>query len=179
MNKALLFSIAASGALALAGCDHERLDKRHHVDTAKVAADIKAQEAEWQKHYAAKDADALAGHYAEDATLLEPGAPPSSTAADRRKAIQVMIGDPNFGLTFSADRVEVAKSGDLAYSRGPFTIQTTDKATGKPVTISGTYLTVWQKRGKEWKAVEDAIIPGPAPTAVAPAAAAEPANTTG
>lgn len=179
MNKALLFSIAASSALALAGCDHERLDKGHHVDTAKVAADIKAIEADWQKHFAAKDADALAAHYADDATLIAPGDPPSTTAADRRQAIQVMIGDPNFGLTFAADRVEVAKSGDLAYSRGPFTMQVTDKATGKPMTVTGTYLTVWQKHDKEWKAVEDAIVPGPAASAVAPAAdAAEPANAT-
>ncbi|MGH6658635.1 MAG: YybH family protein [Sphingomicrobium sp.] len=176
MNKALLFSIAASGALALAGCDQ---GKSQRADTAKIAADIKAQEAEWQKHFAAKDADALAGHYAEDATLIVPGDPPSATVADRRKAIQVMIGDPNFGLTFAADRVEVAKSGDLAYSRGPFTMQVTDKATGKPVTVTGTYVTVWQKRDNEWKAVEDAIVPGPAATAVAPAAAAEPVNTSG
>ena len=180
MNKALLFSIAASGALALAGCDHERLDKGHHVDTAKVAADIKAQEAQWQKDYAAKDADALTARYADDATLVEPGASPSATAADRRKSVLALIRDPNFSLTFSADRVEVAKSGDLAYSRGPFTIRSTDKASGKPVTSSGTYLTVWQKRDNEWKALEDVIVPGPAaPAAAPPADAAEPANSTG
>ena len=179
MHKNLLLSVAASGALALAGCDHSRLDKGHHVDTAKVAEDIKAQEAQWQKDYAAKNVDALTARYADDATLVEPGARPSATAADRRKSILALIGDPNFSLTFAADRVEVAKSGDLAYSRGPFTIRMTDKETGKPVTSSGTYLTVWQKRGKEWKAMEDVIVPGPATTASAPADAAESANSTG
>ena len=178
MHKALLFSFAATGALALAGCDHSRLDKGHHVDTAKVAADIKAHEAQWQKDYAAKNADALTAHYADDATLIEPFAAPSATAADRRKSILALTGDPNFSLTFSSDRVEVARSGDLAYSRGPYTIRMTDKETGKPVTSSGTYLTVWQKRDNEWKAVEDVIVPGPAVSAPA-ADAAEPANATG
>lgn len=177
MNKTLLFSIAAAGALALSGCG---MNKGHHVDAEKVVADIKAQEAQWQKDYAAKDADALTAHYADDATLLEPGAKPAASAADRRKSILALIGAPNFGLTFAADRVEVSKSGDLAYSRGPFTLQTTDKATGKPVTIKGTYLTVWQKRDKEWKAVEDVIVPGPAEAAAAPAeGAAEAAGPTG
>jgi ketosteroid isomerase-like protein len=180
MNKSLLLSVTAAGALALAGCDHERLDKGHHVDTAKAAADIKAQEAQWQKDYAAKNANALTAHYADDATLTEPGTPPSATAAERRRAIVALIGDPNFSLTFSADRVEVAKSGDLAYSRGPFTLGTTDKATGKPMTVKGTYLTVWQKRDNEWKAVEDVIVPGPAATPAVPAAnAADGGNSTG
>ena len=180
MNKSLLLSVAASGALALAGCDHERLDKGHHVDTAKAAADIKAQEAQWQKDYAAKNADALAAHYADDATLIEPGAKPATTAADRRKSIVALTGDPNFDLSFAADRVEVAKSGDLAYSRGQFTIRTTDKETGKSVTGSGTYLTVWQKRGDEWKALEDVIVPGPATSVDEPPGdAAEPGNSAG
>lgn len=179
MNKALLLTIAASGALALAGCDHQRWDKRNHADPAKIAAQIKAEEAQWQKDYAAKDADALAAHYANDATLLEPGAPPAVTASDRRKSILAMIGDPNFSLTFAADWVEVAKSGDLAYSRGHYTIRLTDKATNKPVTSDGTYVTVWQKRDDAWKAVEDVIVPGPAAPAAAPANAAAAANATG
>ena len=162
MNRVLLISVTASAALALAACDHSRLDKSHHVDTAKAAEDIKAHEAQWQKDYAAKNADAITAHYADDATLLEPGAKPSATAADRRKSILALIGDPNFSLTFASERVEVAKSGDLAYSRGPFTIRLTDKETGKPVTSTGTYVTVWQRRDDRWKAVEDVIVPGPA-----------------
>jgi ketosteroid isomerase-like protein len=44
----------------------------------------------------------------------------------------------------------------------------TDKATNKPVTSSGTYLTVYKKQADGgFKAVEDAIIPGPAPAAAA------------
>jgi ketosteroid isomerase-like protein len=64
--------------------------------------------------------------------------------------------------------VTVASAGDLATSRGHYTITTSDKTTGKPVTSSGTYLTVYKKQADGgFKAMEDAIIPGPAPKAAA------------
>jgi ketosteroid isomerase-like protein len=50
----------------------------------------------------------------------------------------------------------------------------TDKATSKPATSTGSYLTVYQKQDDgSWKAVEDFITPGPAPAAAAPAPAAK------
>ena len=98
------------------------------------------------KDYAAKDTGALAGQYADNAALASPGDPLATSDVDRRRAMQGLTGDPNFALTFSSDRVLVAKSGDLASSRGHYSITMTDKATSKPVTSSGSYLTVY-KRG--------------------------------
>jgi len=31
-----------------------------------------------------------------------------------------MLADPNFAVTFGATKVDVAKSGDLPYTQGPF-----------------------------------------------------------
>ena len=82
---------------------------------------------------------------------------------DRRKELQGLINDPNMKLTFAADRVQVAESGDLAYSRGHFAITTTDPKTSKPVDSQGSYLTVYKKQADgSWKAAEDFITPGPA-----------------
>jgi ketosteroid isomerase-like protein len=171
MTKAIPFAIAAAASLALAGCNHHQMWGHHHgADTAKIADEIKAQEAQWQKDYAAKDVSAIAGHYADDAAFGAPGEPLATTDVERRKGIQTLIGDPNLKLSFASDKVQVARSGDLAYSRGHYSIQVTDKATNKPATSTGTYLTVWQKQSDgSFKAVEDHIIPGPAATA-APAA---------
>ena len=92
----------------------------------------------------------------------------ATTDVERRKLIEPLISDPNFKLSFASDRILVASAGDLATSRGHYTITTTDKATSKPVTSSGTYLTVYKKQGDgAWKAMEDFIIPGPAPVAAA------------
>ena len=160
--------IAAMGALVLAGCHHDGWNGHHEADTAKVAEDIKAKETQWQKEYMAKNMDALAAEYEDDAALAGPGDPLATSEAERRKSIQGLTNDPNLQLSFSSDRVFVAKSGDLASSRGHYTLTTTDKATGKPVTGNGSYLTVYKKQdGGSWKAVEDFITPGPAP---APAA---------
>ncbi len=40
-----------------------------------------------------------------------------------------MLEDKNFSLTWASDKVDVAKSGDLAYSQGAFTMTSTDTKT--------------------------------------------------
>lgn len=162
MNRIPL-TIAAVAALTLAACVKEPL---HDGDPAKIAETIKAQEMQWQKAYADKDLEALAGFYAAGAALADPGSALATTDVARRKEIQTLTSDPNLKLTFASDRVQVARSGDLAYSRGHFAITTTDRTTNKPVSSDGYYLTVWQKQDNgSWKAVEDFITPGPAAAA--------------
>ncbi len=168
MKHGLSLILAGASALALTGCHHDGWKGHHDVDTAKIADDLKAQEAQWQKDYATKNIDALAGQYTDDAAIAGPGDPLATSQADRRKAIGGLTNDPNFALTFGSDRILVAKSGDLASSRGHYTLTMTDKATNKPVTSTGSYLTVFKKDGDGgWKAVEDFITPGPAPAAAA------------
>ena len=167
MRTATPLMLVTAAALALTACRHDGWG-HHHADTAKITEEIKAQETQWQKDYADKNVDALAGHYASDAALGGPGDPLATTDAERRKSLQAMVSDPNMKITFASDRVQVAKSGDLAYSRGHYEMQMTDKATNQPTTGTGSYLTVWERQDNgSWKAVEDFITPGPA---AAPAA---------
>lgn len=165
MKKLIPMMLATVAAFAMTGCmraDHKA------ADTSKIADSIKAQEAQWEKAYADKDMNTLAGEYTDDAALAGPGDPLATTGVDRRKSIGALINDANFKLTFASDRVLVASSGDLASSRGHYTITMTDKATSKPVTSSGSYLTVYKKQDDgAWKAVEDFVTPGPAPAAAA------------
>jgi ketosteroid isomerase-like protein len=169
MRKGLTLSLAAAATLTLGGCDHHGWGAHHRADSAKLADEVKAREAQWQKDYSSKNLEALAGTYTDDAAIAGPGDPVATSDSDRRKAIQGLISDPNFALTFSSDRVIVAKSGELASSRGHYSLTMTDKASNKPVTSTGSYLTVYKRDDGKWKAVEDFITPGPAPTA-APAA---------
>ena len=165
MKKLIPVALAGMAAFAMTGC-MKGADTT--ADTAKITDSIKAQEAQWEKGYADKDINVLAGEYADDAALVSPGEAVATTDVDRRKSLGALITDPNFKLSFAADRVLVASAGDLATSRGQYTLTMTDKATGKPVTSSGTYLTVYKKQPDGvFKAVEDAIIPGPAPAAAA------------
>jgi ketosteroid isomerase-like protein len=148
--------------IAISGCT----PAAEAADPAKIEQALKTQESQWQDAYKSKNMEALAGAYTEDAAIAGPGEALATTEVERRKAIQAMTSDPNFALTFSSDRILVAKSGDMASTRGHYTLQLTDKATNKPVMNSGSYLTVFRKQDDgSWKAVEDFITPGPAPAA--------------
>ena len=163
MHRFIPLTVAAVAALSAGGCTKA---VKADTDPAKIEETIRAQEAQWVKDYAAKDMNALAGHYAEDAELGDAGNPVVSDDVNRRKELQALLTDPNLKLTFAADRVDVASSGDLAYSRGHYAITTTDTKTNKPVDSEGSYLTVYKKQSDgSWKAVEDFITPGPAPAA--------------
>jgi ketosteroid isomerase-like protein len=52
--------------------------------------------------------------------------------------------------------VDVAKSGDLGYSQGAYTMTFTDPKTKKVLTERGKYVTVFKKQADgSWKAVAD------------------------
>lgn len=157
--KRMLSALAASAALA--GCQQGE----QPVDTAQIEAEIKDAETKWNHAYAKRDADALAAMYANDAALATPDADVISGKEAIAKSFSDIGKDPNFRLEFRSDRVQVAKSGDLAYTRGRYTMTVTDPRRNGPYTSKGNYLTVWQKQADgSWKAVEDFVTTGAPPT---------------
>lgn len=159
-NSILLVSL---GALSLAAC--QKPGAPAAVDTAAVERDLKSREADWMAAYAAHDGTKLIDQYAEDAALANPGVAIITDSAARAKAIAGYAADPLLKVDFASDKIGVATSGDLAYTRGHYTMTSTDPATKAARQDSGSYLTVWKKQiDGDWKAVEDFITPGP-PTA--------------
>ena len=150
---------AAFVLLSLAGCQQAATQ----ADTAAIESQLRQAEARWNQAYAAHDAAALAGMYADDAALANPGSALASGAAAIRRDTAAFAADRNLRVQFASDRIQVAASGDLAYTRGHYTLTMTDPATGRPSTSSGSYLTVWRKQADgAWRAVEDFVTPGPA-----------------
>ena len=170
MRKVIGFAIAASALVLLTGCD-QAPQKAPATDAASVETALRAVETQWNTDYNTRDVDAVMGHYADDAAIANPGMPLAAASESRRAAITQFLADPNLKISFASDRVQVAKSGDLAYTRGHYTMQGTDPVTKQPRTDTGNYLTVWQKQTDgSWKAVEDFIVPGGAAPAAEPAA---------
>jgi uncharacterized protein (TIGR02246 family) len=158
MNRTIFIALAA--ATALSACQ-----QTPRVDTAQIEQQLKQAEDKWNQAYAAHDAAALAGMYADDAAMANPGAALVSGRAAVMQETKAFADDPNLQVEFESDRVLVAASGDLASTRGHYTLTMTDPATKQPVRSKGNYLTVWRKQADgSWKAVEDFITPGPAPT---------------
>ena len=154
-------SCALVAMAALAACQQGE----QPADSAQAEAQLREAETKWNHAYAKRDAGALAGMYADDAALANPDSDLVSGKAAIAEATKGFASDPNLSVEFRSDRVQVARSGDLAYTRGRYTMTMTDPKTKGPFTSKGNYLTVWQKQADgSWKAVEDFVTTGAPPT---------------
>jgi len=133
-------------------------------------ADVKAisdTEAQANQAWATKDADKIMAFYADDAVLITPGTDPVQGKDAIRTSLKGMLADPAVSLTFQSSKVDVAKSGDLAYSEGSYKLTVTDPATHKPINDHGNYVTTFRKQADgSWKAVADiasSAVPPPMP----------------
>ncbi len=158
-SKQLALALAI---VALAGCDGmKREHKEAAADPAAIGQELKTIETAWNADYNKRDPAKLITYYADDAALANPGSPLATDSVSRQLELAKFVSDPTLKLEFAADRVHVAKSGELAVTRGHFSMQSTDPATKQPRTDTGNYMTVWKKQEDgSWKAVEDFITPG-------------------
>jgi ketosteroid isomerase-like protein len=104
----------------------------------------------------AKDAAKANSYYAPNAVIATAGRPAAKDGPAVSKAIRDDTADPNFKMSLSNEKTEIAGSGDLAYRRGTFTITFTNPQTKQAENGAGTYLTVFRKHADgSWKVVED------------------------
>ena len=144
-------------ALLAAGCSNAPAPAAAPADTR--AADVQAVkdvEAAWAKDANSKDADKWASYFTEDGSGLYPGAATLKGKAAIKAAMVSYMADPNFSLSFQSNRAMAAKSGDMVYTEGTYTMTMTDPKTKKPMTDHGKFLTVYTKQADgSWKAVAD------------------------
>ena len=80
-----------------------------------------------------------------------------------------MFALPNVAITWAPTKIEVAKSGDLAYLYGTYQMSWND-ANGKPVGDNGKMVEIWKKQSDgSWKSIVDTwssdlppVVPAPA-----------------
>ncbi len=112
------------------------------------------------KAFLAGDAAKWASFYADDAVGLFPDAPLIQGKADMQKWFEAMLKDKLEG-SFNLGKIEVAKSGDLAYEWATGKIAVKDKK-GKVTETTFKSLTAWKKQADgSWKTVVDTFIPDP------------------
>jgi uncharacterized protein (TIGR02246 family) len=140
----------------IASCEKEGSGISVQVNNpAKDEAAIRAADAAWQKVAQAKDVEGWVANYTDNATLMLPGAPAARGKDAIRKAVTAAMADHNFAVTFGPTKIEVSKSGDLAYDLGTYSLTGSD-AKGKPQSSNGLYLVVWMKQADgNWKAIID------------------------
>ena len=110
---------------------------------------------DWFKAIAAKDLEKTLSFYAPDAQYLSAGRPAAVTPDERRKLWIEDYGTPGFASEEATTKIEVARSGELAYQRGTYVSRgPNDK--GEIGTSTGKFLVVWKKQASGgWKAIID------------------------
>jgi uncharacterized protein (TIGR02246 family) len=145
----------AALTVVLAGCTPAPPPPPPDTHDADVKA-IKDLEATWVQAFASKDVDKVGAVYSDDASVFMTDAPIVTGTSAIKDALKPMLADKNFSITFSSDKVEVAKSGDLGYSQGTYTMTSTAPKAKKARTEKGKFVTVFKKQADgSWKAAAD------------------------
>jgi ketosteroid isomerase-like protein len=116
---------------------------------------IRKLDAEWVKAAQSKQVDAWVAFYSDVAAVLPPNESMASDASSIRKSIAGLLGLPGLAISWPPTKVEVARSGDLAYLYGTYEVSF-DEAPGKRTTDRGKLVEVWKKQADgTWKCVVD------------------------
>lgn len=150
-------------ALGLAGCAPQPAPQPTAPPDTRAADEtaLRSRIKDWAAAAQAKDAAKFVSFYTEDAVVMLASAPDISGTPAIREGIGAMMQDPHFALSFEPHNVVVARSGDLAYETGPYSMTMTgpDK---KPATEKGHYVAVWRKQADgTWQVAVDAPLSDP------------------
>ena len=102
-------------------------------------------DAKWEKTAEARDLEGTLSYYSDDAVVL-PGNAPIVQGKDAIRALWKSLLSPDISLSWQATKVDVARSGELAYVIGTYTLTSKD-AQGKPATDHGKLLEIFKKKG--------------------------------
>jgi ketosteroid isomerase-like protein len=144
-----LFGFA--GMLLMAGCN-----KVAPVDTQAAEKAVKNADMQWSKAAGAHDFNNLFAYYADDATVL----PANEEMLTNKPGVQKYWSDhltKDVSVSWTPMYVEAAKSGDMVYDLGSYTMTTkAAKGKGAATTDHGKYMAVWKKQADgSWKAEAD------------------------
>jgi uncharacterized protein (TIGR02246 family) len=115
---------------------------------------IRALDASWVMAGQSKNVDAWVAFYAEDATVLPPNEPVATSREAIRKSVSELLTLPGLSIDWKPTKVEVARSGELAYLYGAYNLAWDDS--GKRATDKGKNVEIWKKQPDgRWKCIVD------------------------
>jgi uncharacterized protein (TIGR02246 family) len=121
------------------------------ADLATIKADIQTLENAWAAADNARDANALAAFYADDAVSMGNNKPMAVGKAAIQKDLEEGLAKRAKGSTVSYDVMDVYGDENTVTEVGKTTVK---DASGK-VTYTGKYMAVWQKRDGKYICVRD------------------------
>jgi ketosteroid isomerase-like protein len=156
MTLPRLLYAGMSAVLLITGCNSSKQGSTADLKArATDEATIRQLDADWVKAAKTKQVDAWMKFYADDAVVLPPNDKVATSGSAIRKSVGELLGLPGLSLTWQPTKVEVAKSGDIAYLYGAYELTMND-AQGKPETDYGKNVEIWKKQPNGvWKCVVD------------------------
>jgi ketosteroid isomerase-like protein len=159
----IAFLLGCTGlTMSMLACSKEPPDSQKPSDSqAGVEATIRQEDAAWHKAVSDRQLDTTLSYYGDGALFLAPNAPMARTKDEIRQTTMQFFTSTPPGATFSTEvlKVEVARSGDLAWCTGTYTF-------ANPALDKGKYVDVWKKQADgSWKVVITTFnsdLPGPA-----------------
>ncbi len=126
---------------------------------AEAVQQIRVAEEAAIRAFGERNVDKSASFYAADAALMITNMQ-MVKGAEIKPLLKEMMADPNFSMKFDTAKIEAAKSGELGYTRGAYTMTMTDPKSKKILREAGKYLTVYAKQDDgSWKIVDDINTP--------------------
>lgn len=126
--------------------------------TAAWCADPKEllkMEAVFEQATLERGLDGFMSFFAEDGSILLPNIGPVTGRAAIRKTKEAGFARSGFSLRWKPEYADIAASGDMGYTYGPYTLSFIGED-GKKVTRTGRYFTIWKKqKDGSWKVMLD------------------------
>jgi len=166
MNKKNIFKIAMLGiaiSIFTIGCNSQT-DKKTEMepaitaepvvaeaDMASIKAEIQALENDWAAADNARDADAIAAFYSDDAMSMSNNAPMKVGKAAIQKEMEESLAKRTQGETVAYETLEVFGDGNIVTEIGT---AISKDASGK-ITRTGKYMAIWEKRDGKYICIRD------------------------
>ena len=123
--------------------------------TASDENAIRKADTEWSQAANIDHLDKFLSFYANDASVLPFGSSIVTGKDQIRQFFTQLMSKPGFAVAFAPTKIEVSKSGDVAYEIGKAEIKM-NNTQGQPITTPAKYGVVWKKDADQhWKAVAD------------------------
>ena len=152
-HESLTFCACVAILLVSSACNQQA--QQPPDNRAADESTIRNLDAQWSKTAAAGDLEGTVSYYSDDASAF----PPNSPIATGKQAIHATWASlltPGVSVSWQASKVEVSRSGDLAYLTGMYQVTLKDPKAKPPVADSGKFVEVWKKQADgNWKVVAD------------------------
>ena len=145
----------SGGLLVLISCAFVATSCGWSATSDSDAAVIRALDEQWSATAAKNDVEGTIAFYADDAVLLPGNAPIARDRKSIRESWAGLLG-PNTAVAWKVSKVEVAKSGDIGYLYGTYSLSIRDPKGGPPVSDTGKLVEIWRKQADgKWKCIVD------------------------